>query len=347
MRQTAHSLIVSVTSSPINRPSRLGRIDWLFLGNRVGFLWAFCLAELVPRKSPDVSVVASALSAVLRRGLPITAAMADPVLLDLRGVISRSVDPDDQASRTTALDGVLRGLLARFPDARYAAAARALFGLPPAQPGQTLTIRRDLAAEVASHEVHHFRKRVEPRLIDRLASALLADADRFTRSRGIAPRLAPPAGRQKVGADPFAWEVAEHEEALSRLWAAIYAARAELLAVERLLSLGAHRPQVIRQAVTAAWRWAQASLEATSYAGAFGTTTDEVSAQDLVALAGWTPPVTAEQAFRLCQAATGASDRAGFEAALHDECESGATWIEAFFDADVQTPIPATERLIS
>lgn len=289
--------------------------------------------------------MAAALAGVLRRGLPITA--VDPVLLDLRGVVSRAVDPHDQASRTTALDGVLRGLLARFPDARYAGAARALFGLPPAQPGQTLTIRRDLAAGAAGHEVHHFRKRVEPRLIDQLASALLADADRFTRSRGIAPRLAPPAGRQKVGADPFAWEVAEHEEALSRLWAAIYAARAELLAVERLLSLGADRQQVIPQAVTAAWRWAQASLEVTSYAGAFGIATDEVRAHELVALAGWTPPVTAEQVSRLRQAAAGAGDRASFEAALYDEIDSGGTWIEAFFDADVQTPTPATERLTS
>lgn len=124
-------------------------------------------------------------------------------------------------------------------------------------------------------------------------------------------------------------------------------ARAELLAVERLLSLGADRQQVIAQAVTAAWCWAQASLEAISYAGAFGTPADEVSAHDLVALAGWTPLVTAEQVSRLRQAAVGAADRAGFEAALHDESDSEATWIEAFFDSDVPTPMPATERLIS
>ncbi|MGH3778719.1 MAG: hypothetical protein ACRDRR_23780 [Pseudonocardiaceae bacterium] len=52
-------------------------------------------------------------------------------------MIARAVDPDDEASRTAALDGVVRGLLARFPDARYAEAARALFGLPPAAPGRT------------------------------------------------------------------------------------------------------------------------------------------------------------------------------------------------------------------
>ncbi|MGH3875009.1 MAG: hypothetical protein ACRDSR_26525 [Pseudonocardiaceae bacterium] len=286
--------------------------------------------------------MAAALARVLRRGLPITVATVDPVLLDLRGVISRAVDPEDEASRTAALDGVLRGLLARFPAARYAEAARALFGLPPAEPGQTLTVRRELAAGVASHEVHHFRKRVEPRLIGQLACALLADADRFTRSRAIAPRLAPSTGRQPVPADPFAWEVAEHEEAFSRLWAAIYAARAELLAVERLLSFGADRQQVIQQAVTAAWRWAQASLEATNYVGAFGTHPDEVSAHDLVALAGWTPPMTAEQAARLRQAAADVADRAGFVTALHNETEL----VEAFYPDD-QTAPQTPERLIS
>ncbi len=75
---------------------------------------------------------------------------------------------------------------------------------------------------------------------------------------------------------------------------------------------------------------AAALAEATSYSGAFGTGTDEVSAHDLVALAGWTPTVTAEQASRLRQAAAGAVDRAGFVAALQDEDDLGAAWIEAF-----------------
>ncbi|MGQ0774493.1 MAG: hypothetical protein ACT4NY_08765 [Pseudonocardiales bacterium] len=276
--------------------------------------------------------VVAALARVLRRGLPVAASAADLVLLDLRGVVARAVDPDDEASRTAALDGVLHGLLARFPDVRYAEAARALFGLPPAAPGQNLTARRELAAGAAGHEVHHFRKRVEPRLIAQVASALLADADRFIRSRVIAPRLAPTTDRQPVPADPFAWEVAEHEEVLSRLWAAIYALRAELLAVERLLSFGADRQQVIRQAVTAAWRWALASAEATSYAAAFDANGvgGEVSAYDLVALAGWIPPLSLEQQSRLVTATTRGADRDRFVAVLNAEAELGHAWIDAF-----------------
>lgn len=320
----------------------------VFWAHRVGFLWALCLTEVMPRKSPDEGRLAAALARILRRGLPVTATTADPVLLALRGVIARAVDPDDDASRTAALDGVLRGLLARFHDARYAEAARALFGLPPAGPGQNLTVRRELAAGAAGHEVHHFRKRVEPRLVAQLASALLADADRFTRSRVIAPRLAPVPGRQVVPADPFAWEVAEHEEALSRLWAAIYAARAELLAVDRLLSFGADRQEITVHAVTAAWRWAQASVEATSYATAFSSeAADDGSAHDLVALAGWTPPLTAEHAARLRDAAAGDADRAGFVAALHEEIEVGAAWVGAFFDSPGETSTQTTERLVS
>ena len=138
----------------------------------------------------------------------VTAAAAGPVLLCLRGVIARAVDPNDDASRTAALDGVLRGQLARFPDSRYADAARALFALSPAETGQNITTRRAIAAEAAGHEVHYFRKRAEHRLLEQLAGLLLADADRFTHSRVIAPRLAPPPGRQIVLADPFAWEVA-------------------------------------------------------------------------------------------------------------------------------------------
>ncbi len=276
---------------------------------------------------------------VLRRGLPVSPATVDPVLLELRGVSARAIDPVEVGSRTAALDGILRGLLARFPDARYAPAARALFGLAPAEPGMNLTARRDAAASAAGHEVHHFRKRVEPRLLDELAAALIADADRFTRAQLAAPRLAPATGRERVGADPFAWEVAEQEEALTRVWSAIYALRAELLAVERLISLDLDDQQVITHAVTAAWRWALASTATRTYTAAFPSdpaTDDDASssrtAVELLALAGWTPTLTSAQERRLRDAAAGEATRAEFVAALHDEVELGNAWVTQFLD---------------
>jgi hypothetical protein len=280
--------------------------------------------------------VVDAVRRLLRRGLPVTRADADPVLLQLRGIVARAVDPADEASRTAALDGTLRGLLARFPDARYAGAARALFGLPPAQPGQNLTARRDLAAGQAGHEVHHFRKRVEPKLIEQLAWELLADADRFTQMPMIAPRLAPVTARQPVPADPFAWEVTEHEEQLMRLWSALYAARAALLAVERLVSLQADQIDLIHAAVTAAWRWAAARAEAISYTTAY---TDDLPVERLLALIGWTPELTEAQASRLTEAAASGVTREQFVHALHSDTELGDAWVEGLLGRD---PIPDT-----
>ncbi|WP_370973851.1 hypothetical protein [Amycolatopsis sp. cg9] len=284
----------------------------------------------MPKKGPVEDEVRAAVARLLRRGLPVTPASADTALLNLRGIVARAVDPADPASRTAALDGTLRGLLARFPDARHAAAARALFGLPPAEPGQNLTARRAQAATLAGYEVHHFRKRVEPKLLERVAWELLADADRFTRSPMIAPRLAPAGERQLVLPDPFAWEVTEHEEHLSRLWSALFAARAELLALERLISLEAERTAIVRVAVTAAWRWGAARAEAVNYTTAFASELEKTSADELTALAGWTPPLTDAQAARLTEAASGGASREQFVQALHDETELGNAWIEGF-----------------
>lgn len=296
----------------------------------------------MPRKSPAKDEVVAAVTRLLRRGLPATPFNADPVLLDLRGVSARAVDPADPASRTAALDGTLRGLLARFPDARYAPAARALFGLPPAEPGLNLTARRDLAAEQAGHEVHHFRKRVEPKLIEKVAWELLADADRFTRTPMIAPRLAPVAVRQRIPADPFAWEVTEHEEQLARLWSALYAARAELLTVERLVSLRANRIDLIHAAITAAWRWAAARAEAIGYITAYAPDTD-TSIDDLLALAGWTPRLGEAQASRLTEAAIGGAGREQFVHALRDETGLGNTWVDGLLGQNT-LPIPVDEN---
>lgn len=278
----------------------------------------------------------AAVAKLLRQGLPATPASADAVLLDLRGIVARAVDPADATSRTTALDGTLRALLARFPDVRYASAARALFGLPPAEPGQNLTARRDLAAAAAGHEVHHFRKRVEPKLIEQIAWELLADADRFTRLPMIAPRLAPVAVRQLVPADPFAWEVTEHEGQLLRLWSALYAARAELLAVERMISLQAGQIDLTHAAVTAAWRWGAARAEAISYANAYDSASD-VPLADLLALAGWTPTLTDAQASKLTEAAAGGATREQFVHAMHNETVLGHAWIDGLLGV---IPIP-------
>lgn len=298
----------------------------------------------MPSKSPVRSEVVEAVRGLLRRGLPVAPGGTVAVLLELRGVVARSIDPSDEVSRTAALNGVLRGLLARFPNARYASPARALFGLPPAAQGVNLTSRRQLAAELAGHEVHHFRKRVEPRLVEIVADELLADAERFARPVFVAPRLAVSAEREVIVRDPFAWEVAEHEEHLSRMWAAIYAARAALLTVERLISLEADSSETGRAAVTAAWRWATARAQALTYTSGFAT---DQSPDDLVALAGWAPSLAVDQVDRLVAATQGGrATREQFVADLHAETELSTAWSTGFQTSPPTAPNDA-EGLIA
>lgn len=288
-----------------------------------------CFTADMASKGPAAGKVAAGLQRLLKHGLPVTPANAGRALLDLHGITMRAVDPTDETSRAAALNDTLHSLLARFPDIRFASAARALFGLPPAEQGQHLALRRDLAADETGHDVRHFRKWVEPRLIDMVAGELLADADHFTRAPMFAPRLAAATTRNPVPADPLAWEDAEHEAHLMRLWSAIYAARAELLAVERLVSLRADLIDIVTTAVDAAWRWATARAEAIGYSTAFAPEL-ESSVDELLALAGWVPPLTAAQAARLTAAAAGGAGRDRFTEAMHGEIGLGEIWVNRF-----------------
>jgi hypothetical protein len=176
---------------------------------------------------------------------------------------------------------------------------------------------------------------VEPKLIEQVAWELLADADRFTRMPAIAPRLAPVTARQPVPADPFAWEVTEHEEQLMRLWSVLYAARAALLAVERLVSLQADRIDQIHAVVTAGWRWAAARAEAISYTTAYAE--DDLPVEQLLALIGWIPALTEAQASRLTEAAVGGVTREQFVHALHSDTRLGTVWVGGLLCRD---PLP-------
>lgn len=272
--------------------------------------------------------MAEALRALLRRGLPAAPDAVTPALLDLRGVAARAADPADEASRRAALDGLLRSTLARFPDVKHSRSVRALFGMAPAEPGWNLTRRRDAAAAACGMEVNHFRKRIEPRLVEVVAASLVADDEAFTRTSAIAPRLTAATARQRIPAEPFAWEVAEHEAALTAVWAAIYALRAELLTIERLLSLGAGRSEVVPHAVDAAWAWGRTRRAALDFTDGWDTGLDPHA---LVALAGWAPALAAPEADRLTQAAAAASDRTAFLTAVRSDIALSDAWIEPFF----------------
>ncbi|MEZ0109280.1 hypothetical protein ABH920_003290 [Catenulispora sp. EB89] len=258
---------------------------------------------------------------LLRGGLPLSDyASVDPVLLDLRGVVARAAWPDDPASRLRALDSLLRWQLARFTHHRLAVPARLLFGAAPEARGLTLTERREKAAASADYEVHHFRKRIEPEICEQLADMLNADSEDL-RSRAIPPALGQARKPLRLPADVFAWEAAEHEQALSVLWSGVYALRAALLAAAVATGTGGpDSAQAVDAARTALWRLAQTLNAAAAYAVAYGPSVlgadPPTEPEELALLAGWYPVLTDELAAELAAAASGSDQPEQFWTAV-------------------------------
>lgn len=187
-------------------------------------------------RPPTLDVLVGALRPLLRSGLPATPDNSPDELLALRGVFARAVDPDDRLHRIKALDGLLRSQLVHFEDDTQSEAARVLFGLTPGTRGTSLTQRRSRAADELHCNEEHFRKRIEPKIVKQLAWQLHQDTQTYVpRARDVPPPLEISGDTPRITkGDVSSKERAEHEELLSRLWAHVYALRAEILRVERL-----------------------------------------------------------------------------------------------------------------
>ena len=106
-------------------------------------------------------------------------------------------------------------MLARLKLEGLRDAAKALFGLPPAESGSNLTLRRETAAKVLGKEVHHFRKRLEPQVLAEVAHALQWDAAAPARPWASPSPVRPDKQHRRLPSDIFAWEATEYEEALT------------------------------------------------------------------------------------------------------------------------------------
>ncbi|MDQ0935121.1 hypothetical protein [Streptomyces turgidiscabies] len=293
----------------------------------------------------DAETLAAALRRLLRRGLPLDPAAVGSDLLDLPGVVARAHGSNDLAVRAHALDGVLRGQLARLPHVPLAPAARMLFGAVPATAGVTLTARRAKAAAASGYEVHHFRKHIEPRICTLLAEQLLADAQAFATAHAAAPRLSPEAGSLRLPPDVFAWEVAEHEEALCELWSRLYALRAALLRTARLGSMNTAVP--LETADEVLWRYAALRTAIARYRAAYGPVllpadTAPVAPADLEKLAGPLPQLPPTD-LALLASLPQAADPQAFTAQL-GESDDGARIRDAWHQALTEQLTDTTSR---
>jgi hypothetical protein len=252
------------------------------------------------RTPPTVEELAQALKPILRTGLPVNPTFRDTRLLGLRGVVARSIDMDDRLSRVKALDELLRRLLVYYPDDVLGEAARVVFGAAPGTRGTTLTARRQQAADETGYEADHFRKHIEPKILHQLAWQLHSDSQNYIpRERDTPPPLEISGDTPYISVgDISAKDVNEHQEALSRLWAHVYALRAEILRVERLKTwpYDQTEPALSAQALADALDQRDREIKAVQieverYIQRYGESIEhgdgEFSARALLRLAGW------------------------------------------------------------
>lgn len=249
---------------------------------------------------PTVEAISKALRPIVTAGLPVRPSFDDETLLALRGVVARSIERDDRLNRIKALDDLLARLLLHYQDDNLGDAARILFGIAPGSRGLNLTKRREAAATTIDREAEHFRKRVEPAILTEVAWQLHRDSQNYVpRGRAVPPPLESSGDTPiiRVG-DVANMEAAEHEELLSRLWAHVYALRAEILRVERLKTWphDPTEPDTSQKVLAAAMNAREYEVEAVkrlirTYTDRFGQRIAhgdaEFNADSLLRLAGW------------------------------------------------------------
>jgi len=277
--------------------------------------------------------MAAALQALLPEGLParLETVTANRCLLDLRGVIARSSDPDDDASRLTALNQVLVQQIRKVPDSRQrdlAAAAVVLFGLNKASRRLDLTRRYNEAAEVVRYDRDHFRKKIVPKILKQLAVQLHQDSANYSGRASVAVEISgdsPSVEMKHISSR----EVALHEEQKSRIWEYVYGLRAEILAVHRLKEWpeaehGFLKLEEARQSML--WYIARLMASIHSFVNMYGTEVTKghalYNADSLIRLAGWTGELPPELAYKARLLAMQEPTREGF---LRAAKEAGLT----------------------
>jgi hypothetical protein len=194
--------------------------------------------NLPPHPKVSVETLAVELRKILRYGLPLTQRKAGAVLPNLRSVIARSVHPYDPQSRVDSLNRLLVRILVDLDEAddptAEATATRVIFGIAKGAKGLRLTERHQRAASVLSYDTDHFRKHIQPRLLEEVAAVLYRDLLRYKRRIRRGTLSEEPTGdTPSITEQDFTHE----EELISRIWQHVYGWRAELIACARFTAM--------------------------------------------------------------------------------------------------------------
>ena len=277
-------------------------------------------------RPPDLDVLTASLEKLLREGLSATEETADDVLIGLRGVWARSVDPDDVLSRVKALNGLLRREIPRIPPYNgrdWARGAGILFKLAPGSAKLTLSQRYQRAAEAIPYNADHFRQEIVPRILRQLARQLHEDSQTYVpRGRRVPPGPEISGDTPGISEEQLSTrERALHEEQLSRLWEYVYGLRAELIAFERLKTWpdDEHNDLKLQDARGGAlWQLARLLQAIHEYVEQWGTPIlhgeAEFNVEALIRLAGWRGEVPGTLANQLRLLRQQYPDRAPFVA---------------------------------
>ncbi len=251
----------------------------------------------------DLAPLITGVKAVLRSGgLPIRPTTAPEALLELDGVTARSVRPDDRLSRVDALDRLLHRELKQLGLSEWRSAAGALFGI--GRSSGTLTDRRHLAAGRLSYEIDHFRKRIEPKIVEQLAWQLERDSLQYVRRRHDGRPLTASGDTPTISLEHIeSADEAEREALTSEVWAGVYALRAALIRREVAAGDPDRAEEHQRSAERARWRLGELLVVLDQFFDRYGSEilhgAAGFNAEGLIRLAGWTGEVSVEEATEL------------------------------------------------
>lgn len=237
----------------------------------------------------SIEVILAELRRTLRWGHPIQIGNAGRTLPELAVCHARASDQTIYA-RIDALNNLLIDAVENLDTAQPddGSALRKLWGID--QNSRVTLTRRRIEANNGRWSQDHFRKQIEPHLLRDLAAELHRQNSLYLRpSRKVEASGMTPTIRES--------DFTEQEERISRIWAAVYGLRAEIIAANRHETIDNHELDVSKHTDAALMEYGNLLNQIHSYLDRYGERLIRHGEADfdpeaLIRLAGWRLPLS-------------------------------------------------------